>query len=122
MGWATLRVGARLRNSYRPSPALRYNTHVTAKEALSHLVDGLSEEEALVWLDRMGARNGESLSDYERARRQLPLRGEPDMDRLLALVDEWMADESGLDETVLPQVEAALKESGGVRFREPSDW
>jgi len=30
------------------------------------------------------------------------------MDRLLPLVDEWIAAESGLDETVLSRVEAAL--------------
>jgi hypothetical protein len=101
---------------------LRYNTPVTAKESLSHLVDDLSEEEALIWLARMGARNGDGMSDYEVAQRQSPLRGETDMDKLLALIDEWMADESGLDEKVLPRVEAALKKSGGVRLREPSDW
>jgi len=95
---------------------------VTAKEALSHLVNDLSEEEAHVWLARMGAPNGEGVSDYERAQHQSPLRGQTDMDTVLALVDEWLADESGLDEKVLPRVEAALKKSGGVRLREPSDW
>ena len=59
---------------------------------------------------------------YERALEQAPLRGATDMDALLVLIDEWLADESGLDEAVLPQIQAALETSAGVRFREASGW
>jgi hypothetical protein len=33
------------------------------------------------------------------------------LDKIIALVDEWMADESGYDEENYPEIEAALKES-----------
>ena len=100
----------------------RYNGSVTAKESLRHLIDGLSEEDARVWLERMGPTTQRQLVDYERAVNQPPLQGETDMDALLTLVDEWLADESGLDEAVLPRIQAALATSGGVRVREASGW
>jgi hypothetical protein len=106
----------------REAPRLGYNSGVTAKEALRHVVDDLSEEEAGVWLARMGAFRGENVSDYDRALGQPRVRGETDMERVLGLVDEWMADESGIDEAVLPQLETALRKSRGVRLREPADW
>ena len=99
-----------------------YNFSVTAKEALRNVVDDLSEEEAGVWLARMGAFRGENVSDFDRAVAQPGVRGETDMDQVLALVDEWMADEPGTDEAVLPKLDAALRKSGGVRLREPADW
>jgi hypothetical protein len=86
---------------------------VTAKESLRHLVDGLSEEEARVWLERMGRTARREPADYERALGQPALRGETDMAALLGLVDEWLADESGFDEAVLPPIQAALEGTAG---------
>ncbi|HLO85834.1 MAG TPA: hypothetical protein VK203_12620 [Nostocaceae cyanobacterium] len=36
---------------------------------------------------------------------------ENSLEKIIALVDEWMADESGYDEENYPEIEAALKES-----------
>lgn len=95
---------------------------MTAKEALRQVVEGLSEEEAGVWLARMGAMRRDNAPGNESALAQPAVRGDTDMDAILELVNEWTAAGPGDDEAVLLELEAALKIGGAVRLREPADW
>ena len=63
---------------------------MTAKEALRHLVDDLSEEEATRWLEQMASPGSETvLSNFETALRRPIVRGTTDPEALRSLFAKW---------------------------------
>ncbi|GAB1544946.1 hypothetical protein NUACC21_76220 [Scytonema sp. NUACC21] len=54
-----------------------------------------------------------SLSDFKQIldEEKSPLEKDDSLEKIIELVDEWMSDESGYDETVLPEIKAGLDQN-----------
>ncbi|MEC4819908.1 MAG: hypothetical protein SAK29_42560 [Scytonema sp. PMC 1069.18] len=67
--------------------------------------------------DRLLSASGiEQIVDEEKSK--LSLEEDDSLERIIELVDEWMSDDSGYDETVLPEIKAGLDQN---RFN-PRNW